>query len=301
MRSLAERLRQGLRLRGDPAPTKFWFRVNRFGRGKLFRRAILVWAPLAAVVALGVWISGHAEVREAVEVRATAAMDSFAERPEFAVRHVSVIGAEGAIAEQIEARLRPWLGRSSLRLDPAQLRAEIAALGWVEHAQVRLAAAETLEATVALRKPAAVWRRGDTLSLIDRQGAVITLLENRAARADLPLVVGVGANDHAALTDALAIQAAAAGLSQRLRGLVRIGERRWDAVLQNGPRVLLPENGAVEAMGYLAALQNGEDVVERDVSLIDLRIAGRPTLRLGPDAHDYLYELRRPKTAEEDA
>lgn len=297
MRSLVRRLG----LRGDPAPTKFWFRVNRLGRSRFFRRAVMVWAPLGLVVALGVWLSGRTDVRVAIETQIASAMDQFAERPEFAVRHVEVIGAEGAIAAQIEAVLRPWVGASSLRLDPAQLRADIAALGWVEHARVRLAASETLEATVVLRRPAAVWRQGETLALIDRQGAVIAALDHRAARADLPLVVGVGANEPAALSDALAIQSAAAGLSQRLRGLVRVGERRWDAVLQDGPRVLLPENDAVEAMGYLAALQNGEDIVSRDISLIDLRIAGRPTLRLGPDAHDYLYELRRPKTAEEDA
>ncbi|MGB0505975.1 MAG: cell division protein FtsQ/DivIB [Pikeienuella sp.] len=297
MRSLAEILR----LKGDPAPSKFWFRVNRMGRGKLFRRVVLVWLPITVVAASVAWLSGRVDVRDAVAGHYSTAMDYLAERPEFAVRRVAVVGAEGEVAAQIEAQLRPWLGGSSLRLDTAQLRTEIAALGWVEHAQVRLTASETLEATVVLRKPAAVWRQGEMLSLIDRQGAVISPLDTRAARADLPLVAGVGANEKAALTDALAIQDAAAGLAHRLRGLVRVGERRWDAVLQDGPRVLLPAEGAVEAMGYLVALQNGEDVVERDVSLIDLRIAGRPTLRLGPDAHDYLYELRQPKAEEEDA
>lgn len=69
-----------------------------------------------------------------------------------------------------------------------------------------------------------------------------------------------------------------------------MGERRWDVVLDNGQRILLPEEGAVAALERVMALAQAEDMLGRDVTVIDMRYGARPTLRLSPGALD---ELRR--------
>ena len=83
---------------------------------------------------------------------------------------------------------------------------------------------------------------------------------------------------------------AAAPLGERLHGLVRMGERRWDVVLRDGRRILLPAEDAQTALDRVLALDDAQDVLGRDVVRIDMRNPARPSLQLSPHA---LTELRR--------
>jgi cell division protein FtsQ len=67
-----------------------------------------------------------------------------------------------------------------------------------------------------------------------------------------------------------------------------VGERRWDAVLREGPRVMLPEAGAVAAFERAAAWEAAEDLSGRDITHLDLRDPARPALRLGRAAREEL-------------
>ena len=101
-------------------------------------------------------------------------------------------------------------------------------------------------------------------------------------RADLPLVVGEGARE--ALGEALALTEAAAPLATRVRGLVRMGERRWDLVLDEGQRILLPEEDPVRALERVLAIDSAQDLMGRDIAVVDMRNEARPTIRLNPAA-----------------
>ena len=286
--------------RRDPAPSKFLFRAKRLWRSRAFRRTALVWAPLAVAVGSLGWAVSQTDIAQEAQSRFTTAINDMADRPEFAIRRVAVEGADGAVADEITERLKPMIGASSLKVQANVLRDEIAQIGWVKAARVRLIAPNTLEATVSLRSPAALWRMDGALTLLDRSGVAITMVAERAEHKDLPLVAGLGANDPIALGEALQIFAAASRTASRIRGLVRIGERRWDVVIDEGPRILLPAAGAVDAMGYLAALQAGEAVLGKDLRRIDLRLKGRPTLQLGSDAQREM-EAARARAADQAA
>ena len=84
----------------------------------------------------------------------------------------------------------------------------------------------------------------------------------------------------------------------RLRGLVRMGARRWDVVLDRGQRILLPAEKPVAALERLLAMDQAEKILDRDVSSIDLRDERRPVLRLAPFA---LSEVRRASGIKEPA
>ena len=114
----------------------------------------------------------------------------------------------------------------------------------------------------------------------DGPGAA-TLLE-RSARADLPLIAGWRANNR--VDEALAILAVAGPLGPRIRGLVRVGERRWDLVLDDGPTIMLPESEPVLALSQVLALDAAEDLLARDLTHVDMRDPRRPTLRLNRTA-----------------
>ena len=138
------------------------------------------------------------------------------------------------------------------------------------------------------RVPVAVWRTEDGLTLVDETGHRVAGLLSRADRADLPLIAGDGAD--AATPEALQLIAAAGPLTPRLRGLVRMGDRRWDLVLDRNQRILLPEKNPVQALERLLALDHAQDLMNRDVLAVDLRSDHRPTLRLTPNA---LADIRR--------
>ncbi|MGB8622418.1 MAG: cell division protein FtsQ/DivIB, partial [Paracoccaceae bacterium] len=95
--------------------------------------------------------------------------------------------------------------------------------------------------------------------------------------------------------EAMELLEAARPLAPRLRGLVRMGDRRWDVVLDRDQRILLPETDAVQALERVIALNQAEDMLERDLLVVDMRNAERPTLRMTPGA---VEDMRRIKTLE---
>jgi cell division protein FtsQ len=127
-----------------------------------------------------------------------------------------------------------------------------------------------------------IWRTEDGLTLLDATGHRVAGLASRGDRPDLPVIAGEGANVAAA--EALALVDAAGPLIKRLRGLVRVGARRWDIVLDRNQRLLLPSDRPVQALERLLALDQAEDLLARDVAAIYLRHEKRPVLRLGEDA-----------------
>ncbi|QIE57656.1 FtsQ-type POTRA domain-containing protein [Pikeienuella piscinae] len=295
MRALIRRVR-----RPDPAPSRLGFRLKRHWRSPAFRRSITVHAPLGVLLAALGWAGAQPGMRQAAMDRFETIRSAIVARPEFAIRHIEVRGASPMVTAELQDALAPWLGASSLAADAAAIRAAVDALGWVENASARLVAPETLIVTVKERVPAAIWRMGPLLMLLDAKGERIAPIEARAERPDLPVLAGQGA-DKAASEGLAVIAAAAGGVAQRLRGLVRVGERRWDAVIADGPVIMLPSSGAVEAMGYIAALDAGENVLDRDISHVDLRVQGRPTLRLTPDGLATFEVERKPKKPGKDA
>ncbi|MCW1404358.1 cell division protein FtsQ [Novosphingobium sp. MW5] len=125
-----------------------------------------------------------------------------------------------------------------------------------------------------------------------RPGTAWRVSATRAARADLPLIAGDGAPE--AIAEARALLASAAPILPRIRGLVRVGNRRWDVVLDRNQRIQLPATGAVPALELVVAMTEGaQQLLSRDVTVVDMRNPDRPTLRLTQDA---MAELTRNRT-----
>jgi len=98
----------------------------------------------------------------------------------------------------------------------------------------------------------------------------------------LPLVVGIGAETRAkALLAALDRHPA---MRELVRASVLVGERRWNLRLKNGIEVRLPESDALAALERLAALDAETKLITRDITIIDLRLPDRVTVRLSDAA-----------------
>jgi cell division protein FtsQ len=242
---------------------------------------------LVVVGAASAWIS-HEPNRTALVTHLTHLRSEFEARPEFRVSLARVEGASPELAEAVRARLALPLPMSSFDIDLDAARERIEGLDAVLRADLRVRAGGVLQVVVTERVPVAVWRTDDGLTLVDETGHRVAGLLSRSDRADLPLVAGEGAERM--MPEALELFDAAGPLTPRIRGLVRMGERRWDIVLDRKQRVMLPETSPVQALERLLALDQAQDLMNRDILTVDLRSDHRPILRLTPNA---LAEARR--------
>ena len=100
----------------------------------------------------------------------------------------------------------------------------------------------------------------------------------------------------ARVAEAMEILAAADEISDRLRGLVRMGERRWDVLLDRDQRILLPEVNPVRALERVIVLSEAKDLLARDVVAVDMRLSARPTLRMSEGTQADWWQARHQTT-----
>ena len=276
--------------RRDPAPTRIGYRLRRLWLTPIFRQTIRIGLPMVMVGAGLAWAVSQESLRLAVHDKIAEIRLSIEERPEFSVNLMAIDGATDSIADDIREIVPVDFPISSFDLDLAGMQDRIAELDAVLRVDIRVRRGGVLHVQIEERVPAAVWRLGRDLELLDALGHRVAVIGARTDRPKLPLLAGLGAEKQ--VPEALELLAIAGPVAPRIRGLVRIGERRWDVVLDRGQRILLPENNAVQALLQVMALSEAKDLLARDIVAVDMRNESRPTIRLAPQAIEELRHIR---------
>nr|WP_232825013.1 cell division protein FtsQ/DivIB [Primorskyibacter marinus] len=276
--------------RPDPAPSRMRYRMQRLMLTPLFRVVLRVGLPMAAVLGAGGIYLADQDRREAIITTIQDYRRSFEERPEFMVKLMAIDGASNSVSEDIRDILPLDFPVSSFDLDLDAMRATVTGLDAVQSASLRVRQGGVLQVDVTERVPVMVWRTQDGLELLDADGVLVGPLLAREKRPDLPLIAGPGANKNVA--EAQELVAAAGPLTSRLRGLVRVGERRWDMVLNRNQRILLPETDAVQALERVIAMHQAVDMLSRDLVTVDLRLSNRPTVRMTSVGVEELWRMK---------
>ncbi|MCI5112355.1 MAG: cell division protein FtsQ/DivIB [Marivita sp.] len=283
--------------RPDPAPSRLKYRMERLMLTPLFRLVLRFGLPCLLTFGIASWwlsvddnrmkiIDTYADLRSQVE-----------SRPEFMVNMMVVDGASDIVADGIRQILPLDFPISSFDLDLEVMRETVVSLDPVKSARLYVRQGNVLQVDVVERIPVVLWRNERGLQLLDNEGVLVGPAFVRADWPELPLIVGDGADAH--VTEALDLVAAAEPLSSRLRGLVRMGERRWDVVLDRDQRILLPETDAVQALERVIAMDQAVDMLERDLVAVDLRLPNRPTLRMTDGAVQELIRIRAIEAGEQ--
>ncbi len=264
--------------RFDPAPSRMSYRLQRWMLTPGVRRGLKVGLPIAAVcAAVGLYFSAE-DRREAVVAYVNDIKTSIQQRPEFMVNLMAIDGAGTNLSEDIREVVPLDFPMSSWDLDVEQIRDTITGLDPVKSASVRVRPGGILQVDVVERKPVIVWRTRSGIELLDETGAHVERIASRKDHSHLPLIAGKGADAH--VGEALQLVTTARSLGTRVRGLVRIGERRWDLVLDRGQRIMLPTERPVRALERVLAVNEVQDLLERDVAVVDMRLGQRPTIRM---------------------
>jgi cell division protein FtsQ len=199
----------------------------------------------------------------------------------FAINRIDVDGRHETPAEDLRKALQASQGMPIFAFDPIAAQARVKALPWVRSATVERRLPDTITLVIVERRPIALWQKDGEFSLIDTEGAVIPI-DDVGRYGQLAVVVGAGAPPHAA--PLIQMMASEPMLQGRVRAAVWVGDRRWDIHFDNGVVARLPEEEPAAAWHRLAELAQGDRLVDRKFSVIDLRLKDRVILRPGgPD------------------
>ena len=245
---------------------------------KLARRRVafrLVAAILLVALTIGVFTSDTTRIRQLTN--AVPEIDFAISFIGFGLDQVSVKGHRFTIASDILDALELEQARSIVSFDADSARARIEALSWVASVDFRRVYPNQLEITVRERGAFAVWRMGKTVSLIDKEGRVLTRIEENAIPSELPRFSGAGAATHAAAfwTDLNGHPA----IKEKIVGAERFGKRRWSIMLANGVLIHLPESGVSTALAQLESWPGFDRYLANGDTIIDLRAKGRIVVR----------------------
>jgi cell division protein FtsQ len=173
-------------------------------------------------------------------------------------------------------------GRASLLfLDAAAARTRLMANPWIADAAVLKLYPDRLQITITERLAFALWQQDGRISVIAADGTVLEpFVEDRYL--GLPLVVGTGAAPLA--KDFLAVVDRYPGIRALVRASILVAQRRWNLRLTNGTDVRLPEANLEAALDRLVELDRDKKLLSRDITMVDLRLPDRVSVRLSDAA-----------------
>lgn len=276
--------------RNDPAPSRLKYRIERWMLTPVIRGFVRYGLPMCLTVGLGaLWFSAD-DNKAAFGMMISDVRAAIESRPEFEVSLMAIDGAGDAVAQDIRDVLSIDFPISSFDLELDAMKDAVVALDAVKKANLRIRQGGILQVEVVERLPSVLWRNASGLELLDNRGVRVGPAASRMAHASLPVLAGEGAED--AVPEALELFAVVGPLVGRLRGLERMGSRRWDVVLDRGQRIMLPEIGAVTALERAIAMDQAVDMLSRDLVAVDLRLPQRPTVRVTQHAVEEFWRIK---------
>ncbi len=248
-------------------------RAASYTKQGFWRLVISVSTLLVALVLGSLWLGGFLPDARKVGADFT---QSRLESLGFVVKNIDVVG-EGHIREEdVRTALAAAPGDFLFSVDVKAAQSRIHSLNWVDRAVVRRLWPNSIVVQIMERRAAAIWQYQGQLVLVDKEGQPIKGA-NPLAFAELPLVVG----ENAALNmhDIRSTLSEYPDIAARAEALVQMPTGRWDIVMNDGRMtVKLPPDNVSAALTHLTGLQRTQQILDRTIAVIDMRLPDRLTL-----------------------
>ena len=154
-------------------------------------------------------------------------------------------------------------------------------LPWVKTARVERRLPDTIYIRLQERNPVALWQSKGKLKLVDHDGSILTDHDLEPFR-DLLIIVGQDAPAH--IGELAGLLDLDPDLKARVEAAMFVSDRRWDMRLKNGLTVRLPETDPGIALARLAKAQRDDGILDKNLTVIDLRDADRIIVATKPGA-----------------
>ena len=271
-------LRQKVRGNIDPAPSRVAYRIMRLlliPRLRLiftlgFPSLLIFCATLGLFININVWENISA-IKKDLKL-------ALVERPEFMIKVASIDGSSDELANEIREILPLDFPVSYFDLDIKYLHKVVNEIPAVASAAIKISAGGVMQINVAEKTPAFIWRKDNVMSVIDETGSFIRIANSRVDYPKLPLVVGEAAD--LAVSEISSLMQANEYFKDHVRAFIRVGERRWDLILENNVRIMLPQREFLAAFDRLMLMNEAGSLLSGRLSNIDMRLVVRPTVRV---------------------
>lgn len=261
-------------LRGAGNWTRAQLRAASYSRKAMTRLVLSVVLIMSALIYIALWMGGHLPT---VKSNINSFKQNRLMAMGFVVKDIDVVG-EGRIRERdVRAALGVYEGQYFFGADLKGAQDRIEGLNWVDTVVVRRLWPNRIVVEIIERDVFAVLQHNQQLVLIDAAGDKIqdVAIEDFS---DLPHFIGQDIGDEGRVL--MAELANYPMLSERFTTFRRVGDRRWDLIdTQAGMTVKLPIGDITPSLNYLVRYQNETQWLDRQISIIDMRVADRVSVR----------------------
>ena len=270
----------------DPAPSIISYRLMRLMLIPRLRLILTLAIPSLIIFCGTLILFLNINVHENIEALKKDLKRALVERPEFMIKVASVDGASDELAHEIREIMPLDFPVSYFDLDIKYLHKVLNDIPAVASAAIKVTVSGVLQINISERIPAFIWRKDDVISVIDEKGEFIRLATSRLDYPELPLVIGEAAN--LSIADISSLMEDNQYFLDQVRAFIRVGERRWDLVLDNNLRIMLPQAEFLAAFDRLMLMSESGSLFSNQLSSIDMRLVERPTVRVGAASVDRL-------------
>jgi len=282
MRSLKRKMKANI----DPAPSIISYRLMRLMLIPRLRLILSLGIPSLVIFCGTLVLLLNINVHENIQTLKKDLRRALVERPEFMIKVASVDGASDELAHEIREIMPLDFPTSYFDLDIKYLHKILNDIPAVASAAIKVTVSGVLQIDISERTPAFIWRKDEVISVIDEKGKFIRLAGSRLDYPELPLVIGEAAN--LSIADISGLMEDNQYFLDQVRAFVRVGERRWDLVLDNNLRIMLPQTEFLAAFDRLMLMNQSGSLFSNQLSIIDMRLVERPTVRVGAVSVDRL-------------
>ena len=196
----------------------------------------------------------------------------------FAVDEIFLEGRKSTPIAAVNKAVGLERGDPILSVSVEELRERLMALKQVRYVEIERTLPGTLHIHLLEREPVALWQNDGRYTLVDVDGVQMESCKEVCPK--LPIIVGEDAPS--ATPELLTMLAKEPELYHQVVSATRMGERRWNIKFANGIEVKLPEATPEEAWAELARMNREEQVLSRDIRVIDMRVQDRIFIKTAP-------------------
>ena len=267
----------------DPAPSRLRYKFSRWMLSPLFKKVLIYGVPLIILTFPSLMFFKDQKNKEQVQEIAFELYRTLIERPEFMIDALSIEGASDSLNAEIREVLGLRFPISSFDLNLADLHKRILSLPPVEIAEAHINGGGILHLKVGEKAPALLLSKEHGFAVLSEHGQYIRSVPSREHFFHLPVIAGEGAES--AASQAMTIFKAINKKFDQVRGLVFVGQRRWNIIMKTGQIIMLPENDPAKTVQKILILDQAEQILSREIAVFDFRLPSRITLRIPTDEH----------------
>lgn len=193
---------------------------------------------------------------------------------------VLILGRDKTSKKDLLGALHLQRGDNFLKIDIHELKKRLEALPWVKEVLIkRKFFPNVLEINIIERQVRSIWQINEKFHPIDEDGNVI----DAPFKPQMPILLIVGEGAPQNINRLLKAIDANKNVLERVKVANYISNRRWNLVLddiENGITIKLPEENVEKAWKKLLKLDATNGILKRKLTIIDLRLPGKITVKL---------------------